>query len=231
MKTYTKTLRYLKLAVFLSLTPIVLTSCLKDLSNDGPQDAAALNVVNASPGPLVINFFLNNNLVNGPALGYGQESRYVLITSGSKKFDAATGGSFNSLVADTVVLEKDKYYSMFVTGLNNSLSTFFTEDDLTLPPSGKAKIRFINLSPDGGTFALTVKGGANLFPGQAFKTASTFSVVEPAAYMFELRNSEGMVEHEASLDVAAGKIYTVWAGGLKDGVDELDLRLLIRANN
>ncbi len=231
MKTFPKALRYLKLMVVFSLSLVFLSSCLKDLSNDGPQDAAALNVVNASPGPLVINFFLNNNLVNGPSLGYSQESRYVMTTSGSKKFDAATGGTFNSLVADTINLERDKYYSLFVTGQNNALSTFLTEDDLSLPPGGKAKIRFINLSPDGGNFALTVKGGATLFSGQSFKTASAFKVIDPAVYMFELKSSESAVEHEASLDVAAGKIYTVWAGGLKDGVDELDLRLLIRANN
>lgn len=231
MKINTKSIQYLKLSGIFFLSLLVFSSCLKDLSNDGPQDAAALNVVNASPGPLVINFFLNNSLVNGPALGYSQESRYVFTTSGIKKFDAATGGSSNSLVTANIELKKDKYYSVFVTGLNNSLSTFLTEDDLSPPPSGKAKIRFINLSPDGGTFSLSVKGAAQLFPGQAYKTASAFSVIDPAAYMFELRNSVNAVEHEAGLDVAAGKIYTIWAGGLKDGVDELDLRLLIRANN
>ncbi|SKB29580.1 DUF4397 domain-containing protein [Daejeonella lutea] len=231
MKKTSNTRRYSKLAALILLAGIFLSSCVKDLSNDGPQNASALNVVNASPGPLVINFFLNNNLVNGPALGYSQESRYVVTSSGSKKFDAATGGTFNSIVADTIALENDKYYSMFVTGLNNSLSTFVTEDDLSLPPSGKAKIRFINLSPDGGSFSLAIKGGAKLFSGQAYKTASTFNMVDPGVYMFELRNSENAVEHEASLDVAAGKIYTIWAGGLKEGVDELDLRLLIRANN
>ncbi len=231
MKTINKTLQYFKFSLILSLVLVALSSCVKDLSNDEPQDAVALNVVNASPGPLLINFFLNKNLVNGPALGYSQERKYLVTTGGSVKFDAAAGGSFNSLVADTVNLEKDKYYSMFVTGVNNSLSTFLTEDDLSLPPAGKAKIRFINLSPDGGSFALSVKGGANLFTGQAYKTVSGFTVIDPAAYMFQLKNSDGGIEHEASLDVVAGRIYTIWAGGLKDGVDELDLRLLVRANN
>ena len=210
---------------------VILSSCLKDLSNDEPQNVSALNVVNASPGPLVINFFLNNNLVNGPALGYGQESTYTLTSSGTIKFDADTGGTFNSLIAHTIALMNDKYYSIFVTGQNNLLSTFLTEDDLSTPPSGKAKIRFINLSPDGGTFALSAKGGAVLFPNQSYKTASAFIAIDPGAYMFELRNLNAAVEHEAGLEVVAGKIYTVWAGGLKDGVDNLDLRLLIRANN
>ncbi len=230
MKT-SKNLQSYLLIFTLSLSVILLSSCLKDLSNDKPEDTSALNVVNASPGPLTINFFLDNNLVNGPSLGYGQESSYILAASGNRKFDASLGGSFNSLIADTISLETDKYYSLFVTGENAALSTLLTQDDLSSPASGKAKIRFINLSPDGGTFTLAIKSGAVLFAGQAYKTASPFGPIDPGAYMFQLRGSDGAVEHEASLDVVAGKIYTIWAGGLKDGIDELDLRLLVRANN
>jgi len=229
MKTFKFAPFYFRLVSLLML--VTLSSCLKDLSDDTPQNASALNVVNASPGPLVINFFLNNTIVNGPALGYGQESSYVVTPSGTKKFDAATGGKFNSIVAETIALESDKFYSIFVAGENNSLSTFLTTDDLSTPASGKAKIRFINLSPTGGTFSLSVKGAAPLFSGQTYKTASAFTAIDPGVYMFQLKSSEAVVEHEASLDVVAGKIYTVWAGGLKDGVDNLGLRLLIRANN
>jgi hypothetical protein len=231
MKTFNKTLNHVKLLALLSIILLLASSCVKDLSNDEPQNAAALNVVNASPGPLVINFFLNNNLVNGPALGYAQESKYIVTSSGTKKFDAATGGTFNSLVTATIALENDKYYSVFITGENNSLSTFLTQDDLSAPPAGKAKVRFMNLSPDGGIFALAVKGGTTLFPAQDYKTTSAFTTIDPGVYIFELKTPNGTVEFEASLDVVAGKIYTVWAGGLKDGVDNLDLRLLIRSNN
>ncbi|MGV3687196.1 MAG: DUF4397 domain-containing protein [Daejeonella sp.] len=230
MKTSKNIFSYIRVFA-VALSAVLLTSCLKDLSNDQPISTSALNVVNASPGPLTINFFLDNSLVNGPALGYGQESSYILAKSGNRKFDAAQGGSFNSLLADTVSLENDKYYSLFVTGENTALSTLLTQDDLSLPASGKARLRFINLSPDGGTFSLAIQNGQVLFTGQAYKTASAFSSIDPGAYMFQLRGSDGVVEHEASLDVVAGKIYTIWAGGLKDGIDELDLRLLVRANN
>jgi hypothetical protein len=230
MKTI-KNIQSLVLIFSLSLSVILLSSCLKDLSNDEPQDASGLNVVNASPGPLAVNFFLDNNLVNGPALSYGQESAYILAASGNRKFDAAQRGSFNSLIADTLALETDKYYSIFITGENTSLSTLLTEDDLSAPASGKAKLRFINLSPNGGDFSLTLQNGTVVFPGQSYKTASAFNTMDPGAYMFQLRGTDGSVKHEASLDVAAGKIYTIWAGGLKDGVDELGLRLIVRSNN
>jgi hypothetical protein len=230
MKTI-KNFQSLVVIFTLSLSTIFLSSCLKDLSNDEPQDASALNVVNASPGPLAINFFLDNNLVNGPGLSYGQESSYILAVSGNRKFDATQRGSFNSLIADTLSLEPDKYYSIFITGENTALSTLLTEDDLSDPASGKAKLRFINLSPNGGNISLTLQDGTVIFPGQSYKTASSFNSIDPGAHMFQLRGTDGTVEHEASLDVVAGKTYTIWAGGLKDGVDELSLRLIVRSNN
>lgn len=222
----------MKLLAFLSVVTVLFSSCLKDLSNnDEPQNVAGLNVVNASPGSLAINFFLDNNLVNGPSLLYGQESGYVLAVTGTRKFDAATGGTFNSIVTDTIELETDKYYSIFVTGENTELTTFFTEDDLAAPASGKAKIRFINLSPDGGTFTLAIQDGSTLFEGQTYQTASSFKEIDPASYMLQLKNAEGTDVHEASLDVSAGKIYTVWAGGLAEGNEDTALRLMLRANN
>ncbi len=232
MKAYKKTPNsYLRSMTILFLAVVLFSSCLKNSRQEEPQEAAALNVVNASPGPLTINFFLDNNLVNGPALGFGQESSYILVKTGNTKFDASTAGTFNSLVTSTLSLNNDKYYSIFISGENTMLSTLLTEDDLTAPASGKAKIRFINLSPDGGTFQLSLKGGNTLFIGQAYKMVSAFATIDPSAYMLELENPDGTVIHTANLDVAAGRIYTVWAGGLKNGTENTSLKLWVRANN
>lgn len=216
-------------ALILLSISLIFSSCLKDLNNE-PQQAAALNVVNASPGPLTLNFYLDNGLVNGPALSFGQESSYILANVGTRKFDAARAGSNESLIADTLSLETDQYYSVFITGENATLSTFVTEDDLTAPATGKAKIRFINLSPDGGTLSLGIKDGTGLFPGQMYKTATEFISVDPSAYMLTLINADGSIANETSLEIVAGRSYTVWAGGLKTGVDNTSLRLFARAN-
>jgi hypothetical protein len=231
MKNYKKT-RSLTLGILFLSISLIFSSCLKNLNSDNePQQAAAINVVNASPGPLAFNFFLDNGIVNGPALAFGQETTYLLATTGTRKFDIASAGTVNSLLADTLSLETDKYYSVFVAGENASLSTFVTEDDVAAPASGKAKIRFINLSPDGGTLALGIKNGATLFPGQTFKTTSAFAEIDPAAYMLVLKAQDGSAAFESSVDVAAGKIYTVWAGGLKNGVDNTALKIFARASN
>lgn len=235
METNTKTTQplwtyTLRLSMLVLLAWLLLCSCRKNNFSNEPQDAAAFNVVNASPGPLTINFFLNNYLVNGPVLAYTQESGYILATTGIRKFDATAGGSVKSLVTDTIELQKDKFYTIFISGPNTSLSTLVTEDDLSLPPSGKAKIRFIQLSPDGGTLGLGIKGGAVLFAVQAFKTVSQFIIIDPASYTFELE-SNGSAIDESTADLMAGKIYTVWAGGLKEGTQTSSVQLQISMNN
>ena len=229
MKTLKRTIPFnwnfpLKSLIVLSLAVIFLASCKND-DDDLPQpDLAALNVVNASPGQTAFNFALDNQIVNGPALTFTDQTGYLSAYSGSRKFDVTLGGTTQTVLTDTLNLETDKYYSIFITG-QTPLSTLLTEDDLTAPATGKAKIRFIQLSPDGGSLALGIKGGAELFPAQAFRTASEFISVDPGEHVLELSNSGGTALTETNLTVTAGKMYTIWAGGLLAGTGDAAILL------
>ncbi len=232
MKPINKINGYIKRLAFLSVAAVLFSSCLKNLSNDNePQNVAALNVVNASPGPMSINYFLDNNLVNTPSLQYGQKSGYILAVARVRQFDAARGGTLTSIFADTIELTTDKYYSLFLTGENTTLSSLFIEDELTTPEVGKSKIRFINLSPDAGTLRLSLSDPNIIFNGQSYKGASAFQEIDPASYELKLKNSDGTEIDQDNLDVAAGKIYTIWAGGLVEGDENTSLRLMTSINN
>lgn len=235
MKTFKKTNTFnwnfpFKSLIVLSLAVIFLASCKND-DDDLPQpDLAALNVVNASPGQTTFNFALDNQIVNGPALTFTGQTGYLSAYSGDRKFDVTLGGTTQVVLTDTLKLEKDNYYSVFISG-QTPLSTLLTEDDLTAPATGKAKIRFIQLSPDGGRLALGIKGGAELFPERAFRTASEFISVDPAEYTMELTNSGGTALTETKVTVTAGKIYTIWAGGLLEGTGNAQISLHADTNN
>lgn len=202
--------------ILLGIT-ILSASCKKDRMEDVQVDAAALNVVNASPGELAISFFLDNQFVNGPALLYMQQSGYILTFVGQRKFDVTVGGTTQVLTTNTFNLAKDKYHTAFFTGTNSSPVVVFTQDDLSDPPAGKANIRFINLCPDSKELDLAVKDGATLFAGIAFKTVSSFISIDPATYILELRSAENATKEIASMNLSAGKVYTVWAKGLLSG--------------
>jgi len=215
----------------LSLTVFFLASCKKNNVDNTPQpDIAAFNVVNAAPGQTSFNFALDNQIVNGPALTFTDPTGYISAYTGTRKFDVTLGGTTQSVLTDTLILEKDKYYSVFITG-QSSLSTLITEDDVTTPATGKAKIRFIQLSPDAGSLSLGIKGETPLFPAQAFKTASAFIAIDPAQYIMEIKNDGGNALTESNITIAAGRIYTVWAGGLLQGTGNSAMIIQVNVNN
>lgn len=224
----------LKLFGILTIVAVTFSSCLKN-HDDTPypvQPVAGLNVANASPGTASFNFGLDNNYVNGPALVYGQRSGYLSAYTGKRLFSLTSGGTTQVIATDTLNLSDNNYYSLFITGLNSSPSFFFTQDDLSAPPTGKAKIRFIQLSPDGGPFDLGVKGGATLFSNQAYKTASNFITIDPATYSFQLKaDNTGTITPIDSVAISAGKIYTVWSKGLIEGTGDYAISGKVNVNN
>ncbi|MEJ5962592.1 DUF4397 domain-containing protein [Pedobacter immunditicola] len=225
MKTLKQTL------VLLSLTVFFLASCKKDDIDDLPEpDIAAFNVVNASPGQTSFNFALDNQIVNGPALTFTDQTGYISAYTGIRKFDVTLGGTTQSILTDTLNLETDKYYSLFITG-QSPLSLLITEDDLTAPATGKAKIRFIQLSPNAGELALGVKGEEELFPEQEFKAVSAFISIDPAQYILEIKDDDGDALTESTVTIAAGKIYTVWAGGLLEGTGNSAMVIQVSVDN
>lgn len=205
-------------------------SCSKNDDEDIEVDAAALNVVNVSPGPLSINFFLDNQLVNGPALAFTQQTGYLLAYTGQRKFDATVGGTTQVVATQTLNLEKDKYYTLFFAGLNTSPEIILTEDDLTDPAAGKAKIRFINLSPDATALNLSVSGGATLFTNISYKTASGFISIDPATYNLRINTGETTMDEITSVQIEAGKVYTVWAYGLVAGTGTTAFNAQVQTN-
>jgi len=225
MKTLKQTLVLLSLAVFF------LASCKKNNVDNTPQpDIAAFNVVNAAPGQTSFNFALDNQIVNGPALVFTDNTGYISAYTGIRKFDATLGGTTLSVLTDTLNLETNKYYSVFITG-QSTFSTLITEDDLTAPTTGKAKIRFIQLSPDAGTLVLGIKGAAALFPKQAYKIASDYIPIDPAQYVLEIKDNGGDALTEVNATITAGKIYTVWSGGLLKGTGSSAMLIQVSADN
>jgi len=225
---------WLKLLAVLTIVATGFSSCLKDHDNGNfpVTPVAGLNVVDASPGTASFNFGLDNNYVNGPALLYGQRSGYINAYTGKRLFSLTSGGTTNVIATDSLKLEENNYYSLFITGLNTTPTFFFTQDDLSAPPVGKAKIRFIQLSPDGGPFDLSVQNGATLFTNQAYQTASAFTTIDPGNYTFLLKaDQSGTITTLSPETISAGRIYTVWSKGLIEGTGDYAISGKVSVNN
>jgi hypothetical protein len=190
-----------------------------------------VNVVNATIGLPQVTFFINRGRIEGDPLKFTDETGYFITLPGAKDFDVMADGILDYVLKSNVTFKQNTYHSIFIVGEAGSLGTLFTEDDLTNPPAGKAKVRFVHVSPDGGSLVLGLKNGTNLFPEQQFKSASQFITMDPGVYDLQLKTATGTVIVERNVTVAPGSIYTVWAKGMKGGTANSPIGLQFRSIN
>lgn len=224
-----------KTLVFALTLTSIFSSCKKDKDNPTPTPKPAnLSIIHAAPGTPELSFFVDKVKKNTKALTYNTVIEYQSINSGKRELSVTKKDVTDILVKSELTLAADKSYSAFVTDkTGNALVVVL--DDLSAPAADKAKIRFINLSPDAGSIDLAVTGKTEvLLAKKAFKEASDFAnTTEVGAEInFEIREN-GKTTVLATLPkvkIEKGKIYTIYAKGLKAATNDTKLGLTVITN-
>ncbi|RZK82083.1 MAG: DUF4397 domain-containing protein [Pedobacter sp.] len=202
---------------------ITLSSCMKD--NDiQPQPIAGLNVIHASPTTELLDFYVDNQKANSSDFAYGNQVGYVRLFPGNRQISIAKKGSNTPLLSERFDLEGDFGYSLFVANKLETVQFLLLKDDLKLPETGKARVRFVNMSPDAPALSLFIAGKETEIAGnKKFKEYSTFVSVDAAEQAtLNIKNTEtGATETSfADVKIEAGKVYTIWIKGLKANTDD-----------
>jgi hypothetical protein len=182
-------------------------------------------------------------------ISYGQNSGYQTLNAGSRvvKVNVASGNT--TATTQTLSVEKDRSYSYFAYAATaTSVAGLLLTDDLTVPTSGKAKIRLVNLGLDSptplklSTTAATVTDIPNT--SADFGKGSSFVEITPGQYNVAVTNGAGSVTVADVADGSgsgtgpnktyeAGKIYTVILRGINSALQPADLQtkaVLIQSN-
>lgn len=226
--------------IILALLTITLTisACKKDFNSD-PIEATGIGFVHASPGTGALDFILDNQKIN--SFTYTKDLGYYNAYPGTRLIGVAKKDTLKYLTYVSPTLKSGAFYSVFVVDTLKSTKLLVLEDDLKAPENDMAKVRFVNLSPGSHPFDLKV---SNTAPGslaasfllgtnKSFKDFTTFTAVaQSSSYNFELIES-GTVNTVSTLSnvkIEKGKIYTIWAKGLKTATDSTKLGLSIMTN-
>lgn len=220
--------------IILSLLAVTLffSACKKDWENSEPITVAGIGFVHASPGTGAIDFIVDRQRANNKDFTYTKDLGYYGAYPGTRLFGITKKDSIKYLATADVTLQSGLFYSAFVVDVLPSPKILVVQDDLTAPATGKAKIRFINLSPDAPALDLAVEGtSAALVAGKAYKEASAFISIDPSAsYNFQIKESNAITATLPATKIEAGKIYTLWAKGLKSKTDSTKFGLGILTN-
>lgn len=130
------------------------------------------------------------------------------------------------LVDIPLQLGEGKAYTFAIAGMADKLSAPFFFDDLNAPGKGRAKVRFIHLSPGAPPVDVTLPedGNAKLALGVEFGKASDYVEIDAGTFEVSVRPAGSADEVLGSRQTfEAGRVYTLYATGLASGRPRLSL--------
>ena len=202
-----------------------------------PANKANVMFVNGCAGSLpAIDAKANNANVDGALnMPFRTWSGYRYVTGGVPveiAFYLTNVGTPVSKGSGTLSI--NSHYSAFCGGLITAPTFLLTQDTLTAPAQGMAKIRFVNLCNDNLAVDATAQGAVI---GKGVRTREITSFIEIPAGNVELKAGDPTdistvvaTEPTAQL-LAAGKIYTMMLTGSTSGTGDSKLRLKVVNNN
>ena len=215
------------------LLSALFSSCLKDNNRYVVQLAALVTVINASPDSQPLDFFMNQNRVNNFPITYGNGVDYFRAYPGNRTANFYVAGSQQKVISDSLTLQVNKYYSIFLANHISKPDVVFLTDSISAPAAGMASIRFINLSPDAPAVDLGIQGGAVLASNKAYKGVSLFVPVQGGnTYTLEIRQAgtSTVLASISNKTLHSGAVYTVWLQGFAAATDQTKLAAQIQTN-
>ncbi|SEK33094.1 DUF4397 domain-containing protein [Parapedobacter koreensis] len=215
---------------------MTLASCLKD-DEQGSYQISAVRALNAVPGSASLDIGLDGKQLNfdnasgeDEDFAFGDTLAYKNAWPGNRwvtVFNPADYPNAEPLAQGTVYFTPGRFYSLYVVGYDEDTELMATEDNLSAPGAGKAKIRFINLSPNAPSLDFRVDDADTLIASnKAFKEVADFSAIDAEeTYIFNIiEHSSGNVVHTFEFTPKQDMIYTIWVKGLFEntGDDALD---------
>lgn len=153
--------------------------------------------------------------------GGGSYADYLSVAPGNVKVDitipnAGTNLDSVTLASSTVALTADKTFSLYFADTATNTQAVLVEENLTVPDSGFAKFRFINLIPDLPSADLyfgTTKV-ASAIPYKGISPEFTVAINTGTAWSFRAAGgTTDLATYSSSSSVSNKRVYTAVARG------------------
>ncbi|RDC54791.1 DUF4397 domain-containing protein [Pedobacter chinensis] len=208
--------------VILLFISVTFFACKKEESD---TTLSQLRVINTAPTLATYYAFVNGSSISSAALPYGGTTAYGNYSSGSYAIKFTSENNAESLLTKNITLNPNSYHSFYLINKPEALDGLTITDDLSLPSTDKAYIRYINLSPDAPALDLAKTGEATALIGnKTYKSASAFIAIAPGTYTFDVKEtSSGTVKAVSnSITLAAGYHYDIICGGLLNPSSDIE---------
>jgi len=211
-------------SLLLLVLAITVTSCLEgdDDSFRSTSNVLFVNVYNdAADG---VDFSVNDSEWAYGYRPYDSVGAYNAFYSGDVTFSAFAAGatSEQAIASISNTLDGDTDYTAFLTGKSGDGEMIFLTDTLGTPATGKALVRFVNLSPDLSKADITI-ADSGVISNLDYLTAGYMSIDTGASVIRAYRPGEAVAVAALNFRAAPRGVYTMYTKGLSDrsGKDSL----------
>jgi len=206
----TKPSRTLSIILSVALLTTIFSSCSKKDDYQYDPNVLSIAVTNAASASLPQDVYFGNAKLNATPLAYSQTVGYVNIT-GSPTISFKNTGTADVNASSTTSLSPGKYYMVYYTDAKD-IAVFVNER--TAPQSGKARIRFINLTTAvGSAVDFGISGGGKIVSGLTYKAASSYQDVDPTKGYSLYTGGSTSVLLDIPITLQAGGIYSLYITG------------------
>jgi hypothetical protein len=156
-------------------------------------------------------------------VGYGDVSRYNLLPTGTYAIAMRAAGSAPSIapvITAQVTVAAGKAYTVAGVGRFADLGLRVIDDDLALPPGGKAKVRIIQASVRAPVLGVSTAAGQSIASDVAFASTTPYKLVNPGYWTVNLQPAGGGQPSTLQANCKSGNVYSLIVvdapgGGLK----------------
>jgi hypothetical protein len=194
------------------LSVLFLSGCLNGDDDVTTEPQSFVTFYHASPDASSMDVYLNGTKINSQPFEYSNYSGYVNFDAGNAQFQFTPQNSTSALAESIVSLKVNTSYSLFLIDRLNEIDTWFVRDTSAVASAGKARVRLVHLSPDGGSLNVGVTGETtSQFTNRLFKTATDFIEVDAKTYSFDIRTpgTNAVLKTVQGIILTEGKYYTL----------------------
>ena len=209
--------------LLLSLFSVPTSSAQSTIAID-PATTARVRIIHAAPEAPNVDVYIDDvkKLAN---VSFFTVSDYMAIGAGTHNLKVNTAGTNTTIMNATAPVSAGGVFTVAVVevaGSPNIVQPAIFADDLTVPPSGFARVRAYHFSPGTPPVQVRVKDGPVLESNLAYPNATGSLLLATGSYTLEVALASGGTTTPAVLTLPvmleAGKLYEFFAVGKGTGL-------------
>lgn len=155
-----------------------------------------------------------------PGVGYGTVSTYLSVPTGTYAVSMRGAGAPATdppVLTTNVTVADGKAYTVAGVGKHADLGLKVIDDDLSLPPAGKAKVRIVQASVRAPVMTVSITGGPVIAENIAFATTTDYLDVTPGHWTLKAQGAGGSPSSTLTATLAEGNVYSLIVLDAKTG--------------